>query len=97
MREFPRWNPEGRGCKGGTGPTKGKKAKTFLVRLPDDSEVKKRAFDIEGDRALAIAYYYDGTGYDKVAGFKVIGVYNDPPEWARNGQYIQIPVEVIKD
>lgn len=55
-RSFPSWNPEGRGCKGGTGPTRGATMATYLVPLPDGTRVKKRSAWVHTDEAWAGIY-----------------------------------------
>lgn len=47
------------GKKGGEGPTRGRKATTYIVTLPDGSVQKKRAF-YEMEEPTGYAYQVDG-------------------------------------
>lgn len=73
---FPTWNPEGRGCKGGTGPTKGKKSCLYRVTFPDGRYADVRSFKAQGQLAHAPIYFHDGQWHPN-------GVFDELPEWAK--------------
>lgn len=50
------------GQKGGDGPTRGKKATTYLVTLPCGAQVKKRTFDAPSV-PTGYAYQHQGVWY----------------------------------
>lgn len=51
------------GRKGGDGPTRGKKATTYLVTLPDGTTAKKRDFSPPAADAVGYAYQHEGKWY----------------------------------
>lgn len=50
------------GQKGGEGPTRGKKATTYVVTLPDGSTTKKRDFN-PPHNPVGYSYQHDGKWY----------------------------------
>lgn len=70
----PSWNQEGYGCKGGASPTKGKKATTYEVELPDGSKARKRSMTIDQPTAIAMVYEHQGTWY-------ISGIVGEPKDW----------------
>lgn len=72
-RSHPSWNPEGRGCKGGAGPTAGKTARRFRFYYPDGRAGSKRVFNLRGAApfvALCYKLRYDDT--EKRGGARVL-------------------------
>lgn len=67
------------GEKGGEGPTRGKKATTYIVTFPDGTTMKKRDF-FPPVHPVGYAYCHDGKWY-------VAAV--DEPDCKRLSRYIQ--------
>lgn len=87
----------GYGRSGGNGPTAGRRAATFLVRLPDGRAEQKRVFNLDAVEAKAVVYQQAG-------GWHVRGLFTgalppyveDGPEGLSiPGPHQRIPAQVV--
>jgi len=72
------------GQKGGEGPTRGKKATTYVVALPDGTTARKRAYSPPTGTAVGYAYQHEGKWF--VAAI-------DEPDCPSLSHYVQCPAK----
>lgn len=74
------------GKKGGAGPTKGQRATTYLVMLPDGKLVRKRVFHNFDGEPTGYAYQHAGQWY--------LAAVNEP-DCPRFSHYTQCPASPL--
>lgn len=74
------------GQKGGTGPTAGRKARTYEAVAPDGSTLRKRSFVASAPAAILFAY-------QDAAGWHPVGVHDTDP--GHLSHYTQLPARRV--